>query len=329
MMVPAPAGPSLMARVILIHEDHRILLCEGETLIGRALHCDVRFNDRAVSREHMRLAVGPHGASAENLSASNGTLLNGERLEGAVDLADGDRLRVGHRDLTVVVVAAERRKHSRPITLDEPDEIEPGSGLLLDDEITADEKTLPSGLDEMELDDRAGGRGGRGSMGTPASVARLSARRRACPRCKSTLSSFDRSCSSCGYAGAQGLFGSVTQEIDIQKVRTRAAPRYSIEVPVIYTSELLSFDAIVHDLSRGGMYIATQLLDPVGTPCELTALPEGRPAIRFTGVVAHVASTSNERGRPPGFGVRFTAASKAGRRWIAEVCANLGDPVEY
>jgi hypothetical protein len=312
-----------MPRVILVHEDHRILLCEGETRIGRGLHCDVRFNDRAVSREHLRLLVDGSGAVAENLSRSNGTLLNGERLEGTLALADGDRLRVGHRDLTVVIVAAERRQHSRPMTLDLPDEAEPGSGLLLDDELTADEQTLPSGLDEIDLDDFEPA---PGSTPSRAFVAELSARQQSCPRCRGALSSFDRSCPGCGFAGAAGLFRSVTQEIDIQKVRTRAAPRRNIEVPVIYSSEYLTFDAVVHDVSRGGMYISTQLLDPVGTPCELTALPEGRPAIRFTAVVAHVSSASSERGRPPGLGVRFTAASKSAKRWVDEVCSRLEDP---
>jgi hypothetical protein len=311
-----------MARVILIHEDHRILLCEGETRVGRGLHCDVRFNDRAVSREHLRLLVDRGGVTAENLSRSNGTLLNGERLEGKVPLADGDRLRVGHRDLTVVIVAAERRRHSRPITLDRPDEAEPGSGLLLDDELTADEQTLPSGLDEIDLD---GDAGGFGPAPIASAVAELSARQHRCPRCGGPLSSFDRSCAGCGFAGAHGLFRSVTQEIDVQKVRTRSAPRRNIEIPVIYTSEYLTFDAVVHDVSRGGMYISTQLLDPVGTPCELTALPEGRPAVRFTAVVAHVSSAGSERGRPPGFGVRFTAASKSAKRWVDEVCSRLED----
>jgi hypothetical protein len=96
----------------------------------------------------------------------------------------------------------------------------------------------------------------------------------------------------------------------------RIAPRFAVELPLVYSSESLTFEAIVRDISRGGMFIASELLDPVGTPCDLTALPDGHPAMTFSGVVVHVAARAADGGRPAGLGVRFTFVSLEARRWL-------------
>ena len=87
-------------RFVLINEGQRILLPFGETLIGRSLTCGIRFNDAAISREHLRILVAHGRAEAINLS-SNGTLLNGDRLHDAGVLQQGDELQVGYRRLRI------------------------------------------------------------------------------------------------------------------------------------------------------------------------------------------------------------------------------------
>src|SRR5687768_13777448 len=76
-------------RFVLRHDGRRILLPEGETLIGRSLECRIRFNDPAVSRRHLRIVVESGSAMAWSLG-SNGTLLNGVPLGAARLLGDGD-----------------------------------------------------------------------------------------------------------------------------------------------------------------------------------------------------------------------------------------------
>src|SRR5262245_51754974 len=99
-----PAGAATMTlRFVLTNEGQRILLPFGETLIGRSLTCRIRFNDAAISREHLRILVAHGRAEAINLSA-NGTLLNGDRLEEPGLLKEGDELQVGYRRLQVEVV---------------------------------------------------------------------------------------------------------------------------------------------------------------------------------------------------------------------------------
>jgi len=289
-------------RVVLSCEHQKILLEEGETLIGRGLHCAIRFNDPAVSREHVRLIVTDGTLSIENLSRTNGTRVNDAPLRVAKRVSSGDIIQLGHRRLAVELVEEARR---RPITLDP--ETERGSGLLVDEESVADEHTEPGDV-PIEEPPRSD------------AIPRLIATElHHCPRCRTAISYFDDTCS-CGYSWPSGLPGSTTQKIRISdRAGGRAGPRFSVEVPVIYASESLTFDATVRDLGRGGMFIATELLDPIGTECHITVLPDGHPAVPFAAVVVHVASHAATSGRPAGLGVKFTRSSPAGRRWLDEI----------
>ena len=100
-------------------------------------------------------------------------------------------------------------------------------------------------------------------------------------------------------------------------VAARRSPRFLVAVPVIYSSETLIIDAVVRDLSRGGMFIATDVLDPIGTPCDVTAMPEGRPGLRFAGVVAHVADQPSTA-RVHGLGIQLVDGSPDAMSWLEE-----------
>ena len=77
---------------------------DGELLIGRAAtEADGRLgDDPELSRRHARLARGPDGElTIEDLGSSNGTFVNGERLEDVRVLQLGDILRLGTTELAV------------------------------------------------------------------------------------------------------------------------------------------------------------------------------------------------------------------------------------
>jgi hypothetical protein len=318
-----------MRRVLLHHDGKAIPLPTGDTVVGRALECRVRFNDPAVSRMHLRLVVRGGGVIAQNLSTSNGTQLNGTPLEDPIALEDGDVLKIGYLRLRVELVDDPREpRPSAPPTVTLGREAEPGSGILVDEEEIAGEATRP-------------GTGSPAEGLIPISSASVlqaltDGKDHTCPKCRGRCSYFDDTCPRCGYAWPPGRPTSATQEIEVDQVTTRAHPRYPIEVPVVYASETLGIDALVRDLSRGGMFIASDLLDPVGTACELTALPDGHPAVVFQGVVAHVVQAANDHGRPPGLGIQFTGASPDASAWMDRVLGaferadddarHLGDP---
>ena len=68
--------------------------------IGRAPRADFVVDAALVSRLHCRLAAGPGEIEAVDLESTNGTYVNGERVERGT-LKHGDRLRIGAVELVV------------------------------------------------------------------------------------------------------------------------------------------------------------------------------------------------------------------------------------
>jgi pSer/pThr/pTyr-binding forkhead associated (FHA) protein len=72
----------------------------GIKTVGRAARADFIVDAALVSRLHCRLEAGADAVEVIDLSSTNGTFVNGKRIERA-RLATGDRLRVGRVELTV------------------------------------------------------------------------------------------------------------------------------------------------------------------------------------------------------------------------------------
>jgi pSer/pThr/pTyr-binding forkhead associated (FHA) protein len=68
--------------------------------IGRAPRADFIVDRALVSRFHCRLTADDEKLEVQDLSSTNGTFVNGKRVERA-HIASGDRLRVGRIELTV------------------------------------------------------------------------------------------------------------------------------------------------------------------------------------------------------------------------------------
>jgi hypothetical protein len=85
-------------------------LPQGETLIGRSASCQVTIEDPLVSRQHARLMITGSQASLEDLGSRNGSFVNGRPVSGAVEVHDGDRLRIGTQELVLCSVQAPSRQ---------------------------------------------------------------------------------------------------------------------------------------------------------------------------------------------------------------------------
>ena len=68
--------------------------------IGRAKGADIIIDAALVSRVHCRLEARRDGVDVTDLSSTNGTFVNGKRVERAT-LSTGDLLRVGRVELTL------------------------------------------------------------------------------------------------------------------------------------------------------------------------------------------------------------------------------------
>ena len=72
----------------------------GIKTVGRAPRADFIVDAALVSRLHCRLEAGDDNLDVIDLASTNGTFVNGKRVERA-RLTSGDRLRVGRVELTV------------------------------------------------------------------------------------------------------------------------------------------------------------------------------------------------------------------------------------
>jgi len=73
----------------------------GPVVIGRSPGADIVIGDDFVSGKHARLSPNGDGTVLEDLGSTNGTLLNGQRVAGAMMLRPGDAIDIGAVKLKV------------------------------------------------------------------------------------------------------------------------------------------------------------------------------------------------------------------------------------
>lgn len=76
---------------------------EQEIVIGRSQKCDVCLSERKISRKHAKIQDKQEGHILLDLGSTNGTYLNGQRVEQAVPLKAGDMLRIGTSVINIAV----------------------------------------------------------------------------------------------------------------------------------------------------------------------------------------------------------------------------------
>jgi FHA domain len=91
---PTPLAPGRYLEVQGVGEVLLVRLDREVTRIGRGLAADVRLDDNSVSRRHAMLVCDDSGARILDDRSSNGTLVNGARVEQAA-LNSGDVLLLG------------------------------------------------------------------------------------------------------------------------------------------------------------------------------------------------------------------------------------------
>lgn len=71
-------------------------------VVGRSSECDLLVLDPEVSRKHARFDAQNGVVYVSDLGSSNGTFLNGRRLDDAIEVRPGDAIDVGTTRLTFV-----------------------------------------------------------------------------------------------------------------------------------------------------------------------------------------------------------------------------------
>ena len=85
---------------LLLIDGRRVVINAGGATIGRGRASDIVLNDPNVSREHAE--IRPRGGSwvIADLGSTNGSQLNGRRLEGSEVLRSGDEIELGESTMT-------------------------------------------------------------------------------------------------------------------------------------------------------------------------------------------------------------------------------------
>lgn len=82
-------------RLVCLDSHAEISLDRDVVLVGRHQWCDIRIYSPRVSRRHCYLALDRDGVLVRDLGSTNGTLINGRRVEEGV-LRPGDELSIAH-----------------------------------------------------------------------------------------------------------------------------------------------------------------------------------------------------------------------------------------
>jgi hypothetical protein len=102
------------------------------TVIGRREDCDLRIPVSDVSRKHCRLVRTDDGIRIEDLGSSNGTFVNGERIQ-ECDLNAGDVLGIGPVQFIVQIEGVPHDDDLEPPSAARPAEMAPPSSTATQD----------------------------------------------------------------------------------------------------------------------------------------------------------------------------------------------------
>lgn len=91
---PATASAPSPEHPIVCVNGENWLLTEPVTVIGRGTDADIVVNDTGVSRRHLELRITPTGVIATDLGSTNGTFVEGHRIDAAT-LLDGNQIVIG------------------------------------------------------------------------------------------------------------------------------------------------------------------------------------------------------------------------------------------
>jgi hypothetical protein len=263
--------------------------------VGRDVGCALRFNDPAVSRRHLRFVRRADDVFLEDLGSSNGTVLNGRAVTGPIRVLSGDRVNVGTRELVIRIPAA--------------GEGEPATINLKDLSAAADVKSHVRATTQLSP----------AAVTEPIRVADvLRHANQRCPQCGAAVSAEDEECASCHYAWGNFRAKAATVRPNNQLNRRRHE-RSNIELHLVYSSSELEIEATTRDLSASGVFVCTQVLDPLGTICNLTILVDGGPPLKIRGTVRRVVEHEENNDDAVGLGIEFLEVGAPERAWLNRV----------
>jgi len=131
------------------HQGKAISLNVKQFLVGREPDCHLRPNSEMVSRHHCVFLVDDYTVRVRDLGSTNGTYVNGERIQGQVVLKPGDRVEIGKLSFELVV----RQTAAVPVAVGAPAAPEPpAQAESRRSEVSVlEEEPAGTGMETMEI----------------------------------------------------------------------------------------------------------------------------------------------------------------------------------
>ncbi|WP_026532690.1 FhaA domain-containing protein [Arthrobacter sp. H41] len=108
---PAANAPSAPKRQptryqpVLELDGQRYSINAASIVLGRSSDADILVDDTGVSRRHLEIRTSNGGVFAVDLGSTNGSYVNGQRVQGQAELTDGSVITMGRTRLTFRLVS--------------------------------------------------------------------------------------------------------------------------------------------------------------------------------------------------------------------------------
>lgn len=103
----APSAPTRQPtryQPVLELDGQRYSLNIGSVLLGRSSEADILIDDTGVSRRHLEIHTGHGETRVVDLGSTNGSYVNGQRVQGEAPLTDGSVITMGRTRMTFRLV---------------------------------------------------------------------------------------------------------------------------------------------------------------------------------------------------------------------------------
>jgi hypothetical protein len=81
------------------HEGEDFRLHVGRNVLGKGTQADIVIKDAYISERHASFESKNGTCTVTDLDTRHGTLVNGRKISGPENVADGDRISIGHTEL--------------------------------------------------------------------------------------------------------------------------------------------------------------------------------------------------------------------------------------
>ena len=97
---PAPRQTPARMQPVLDIDGQRYSLNAPSVVLGRSSEADILVDDTGVSRRHLEIRTENGVSRAIDLGSTNGSFVNGQKVQGEADLTDGSTIAMGRTRIT-------------------------------------------------------------------------------------------------------------------------------------------------------------------------------------------------------------------------------------